>query len=62
MKQYDMAIQDCKRALEIDNTIVKGHFFHGQALLELNLFDEAITSLARGKFCEKHVCYIKKKM
>ena len=49
LKQWEKAVQDCKRALEIDCTIVKGHFFLGQALLEVNSFDEAITSLARGK-------------
>ncbi len=49
MKQWELACQDCKRALEMDNTLIKGHFFHGQANMEMNLCDEAIASLMRGK-------------
>lgn len=48
-KQWDVACQDCKRALEMDSSLVKGHFFLGQALLELTLYDEAIPSLLRGR-------------
>ncbi len=29
-KQWELACQDCKRALEIDSSSVKGHFFNGQ--------------------------------
>ena len=47
-KQWELACQDCKRSLELDNGLVKGHFFQGQALLEINLYDEAIASLLRG--------------
>ena len=63
-KNWEMANQDCKHALEIDSNIVKGHFFLGQALLELSLFDEAITSLTRGmhkvicRYVGHMVCYI----
>lgn len=47
-KNWEQANQDCKHAIEIDSNIVKGHFFLGQALLEMNLYDEAITSLTRA--------------
>ena len=49
LKQWESANQDSKRAIELDSSLVKAHFFHGQALLELSLYDEAITSLTRGK-------------
>ena len=48
-KQWDLACQDCKRALELDSCVVKAHFFQGQAQLELCLYDESIASLMRGK-------------
>ena len=48
LSQWDSANADSKRAIELDSSLVKAHFFHGQALLELNMFDEAITSLTRG--------------
>lgn len=48
MKKWDLAQQDCRRALDLERSLVKGHFFMGQALLELNLFDEAIASLMRA--------------
>ncbi|ELU10496.1 hypothetical protein CAPTEDRAFT_156491 [Capitella teleta] len=47
-KMWDKASQDSKRAIEADSSLVKGHFFLGQSLLELNLFDESIASLTRA--------------
>ena len=49
MKQWEKVAQDCKRALEIDSSCVKAHFFYGQALLEIGLHDESIGSLRRGE-------------
>lgn len=43
-----MACQDSQRALETNPNLVKGHFFLGQALIELELYDEAIASLTKG--------------
>ncbi|KAK2708008.1 E3 ubiquitin-protein ligase CHIP-like [Artemia franciscana] len=37
------ASQDCRQALELDSLFVKGHVFLGQALMELEQFDEAIN-------------------
>lgn len=48
LKQWDMACQDSQRALETNPNLVKGHFFLGQALIELELYDEAIASLTKA--------------
>ncbi|KAK7002950.1 E3 ubiquitin-protein ligase CHIP [Biomphalaria glabrata] len=48
LRQFEKAHQDCQRALEIDRSWVKGHFFMGQAYLEQNLYDEAIASLKKA--------------
>lgn len=50
MKKWDASCLDCKRALDMDSGLVKGHFFLGQALLELDNYDEAIKHLQRGEF------------
>lgn len=49
MKRWEATCQDCRRALDIDNNQVKGHFFLGQALVELDCYDEAIKHLHRGE-------------
>lgn len=48
LRQWDKALQDCQRALDIDRSWVKGHFFMGQAFVEQAMYDEAITSLKRA--------------
>lgn len=48
--KYDQSCTDCRRALDMDPNSVKGHFFLGQALLELECFDESVKHLQRGKF------------
>ncbi|KAH3861330.1 E3 ubiquitin-protein ligase CHIP-like [Dreissena polymorpha] len=48
LKQWENAIQDCRRALELDKTLVKGHYFMGLALTEQSHHDEAIASLTRA--------------
>ena len=52
-KQWDMVCTDCRRSLELDPMLVKGHFFLAQALIEMNQYDEAIASFKRGMlfFC-----------
>ena len=50
LRQWDKALQDCQRALDIDRSWVKGHFFMGQAFVEQAMYDEAITSLKRGMY------------
>uniref|UniRef100_T1J5N3 E3 ubiquitin-protein ligase CHIP n=1 Tax=Strigamia maritima TaxID=126957 RepID=T1J5N3_STRMM len=48
LKQWELACHDCRRALDMDPSLVKGHFFLGQALLELNMYDDAIKHLQRA--------------
>lgn len=48
LRQWEKAHQDCQRALEIDRSWVKGHFFLGQAYLEQNMYDEAIAALKKA--------------
>ena len=49
MKKFESAVQDCRRALDMDANLIKGHFFLGLSLMELQLFDEAIKHLQRGE-------------
>jgi len=46
---WDAVCQDCRRAIETDSSLVKAYFFQGQALCELELYDESIASLKRGE-------------
>lgn len=48
MKQWESVCKDCRRALDIDPCLMKGHFFLGLALLEMELFDEAVKHLQRA--------------
>lgn len=48
MKRWEQSCQDCRRALDMDQNLVKGHYFLGQSLLELEYFDEAIKHLQRA--------------
>ncbi|XP_043274673.1 E3 ubiquitin-protein ligase CHIP [Venturia canescens] len=48
LKKWESSCQDCRRALDMDPCLVKGHFFLGLALLELELYDEAIKHLQRA--------------
>ncbi|CAG9861906.1 unnamed protein product [Phyllotreta striolata] len=46
--KYEQACVDCRRALDMDSNLVKGHFFLGQALLESENYDESIKHLQRA--------------
>nr|CAD7269957.1 unnamed protein product [Timema shepardi] len=48
MKRWEPSCLDCRRALDMDANLVKGHFFLGQALLEMDSYDEAIKHLQRA--------------
>ncbi|XP_071443450.1 E3 ubiquitin-protein ligase CHIP [Hetaerina americana] len=48
LKRWEAASQDCRRALDVDSALVKGHFFLGQALTEMENYDEAIKHLLRA--------------
>ena len=43
--RWAQAVQDSKAALERDSGLVKGHFYLGSSLLELEKLDEAIKHL-----------------
>jgi len=49
LKQWEKACTDCRRALEMDFSFIKGCFFLGIALIELGSYDEAIKQLQRGE-------------
>uniref|UniRef100_A0A3Q3K185 E3 ubiquitin-protein ligase CHIP n=1 Tax=Monopterus albus TaxID=43700 RepID=A0A3Q3K185_MONAL len=48
LHQYDKALADCRRALELDSQSVKAHFFMGQCHLEMENYDEAIGNLQKA--------------
>ena len=41
-------IDDCNSALTIETNMVKGYYFMGQALVELQLYEEAIDALKKA--------------
>ena len=55
LKKYEASCQDCRRALDLDPCLVKGHFFLGLALQGQELYDEAIKHLQRGTIFLKNV-------
>ncbi|OXU31096.1 E3 ubiquitin-protein ligase CHIP [Nasonia vitripennis] len=48
LKRWESSCQDCRRALDLDPCLVKGHFFLGLALQGMELYDEAIKHLQRA--------------
>ena len=52
-------MEDCQKALQLDSTLVKAHFFLGQALTELENYDDAIVSLKTGTSVFLHVYKLK---
>lgn len=48
LSRWELVCTDCRRALDMDPELIKGHFFLGQALLETEAYDEAIKHLQRG--------------
>ncbi|XP_070580547.1 E3 ubiquitin-protein ligase CHIP-like [Ptychodera flava] len=48
LQQWELAMKDCKHAIDMDSSLVKGHFFLGQALVEMGGYDEAMASLKRA--------------
>ncbi|OAD61950.1 STIP1 homology and U box-containing protein 1 [Eufriesea mexicana] len=48
LKRWESSCLDCRRALDIDPCLVKGHFFLGLALLEMEHIDEAVKRLQRA--------------
>lgn len=48
LSQWISVVDDCRHALEIESRSVKANFYIGQALLELNNFDDAIMYLKKS--------------
>lgn len=48
LQQWSSTIQDCRRAIELDPNILKGHFFLGQGLAETGNFDESLKHLYKA--------------
>ncbi|PAA67901.1 hypothetical protein BOX15_Mlig008553g14 [Macrostomum lignano] len=48
LKDWDRSVEDSRRAIELDGRSVKGHFFLGMALTELQRFDEAVMHLSKA--------------
>jgi STIP1 family protein 1 len=48
LSRFADVIADCRAALEIDPTCVKGHFFMGQAMCELDNLDDGVKHLQRA--------------
>ncbi|KAF5293607.1 hypothetical protein FQA39_LY03092 [Lamprigera yunnana] len=46
--RWEQACTDCRRALDMDTSSIKGHFFLGEALVGTENFDEAIKHLQRA--------------
>lgn len=55
LQQWSMAIDDCRRALELDPHSVKAHFYMGQAMCEQMHFDEALVHLKRASELAKEL-------
>ncbi|KAJ6220924.1 hypothetical protein RDWZM_006736 [Blomia tropicalis] len=47
-KNWEASCADSRRALELDSNLIKGHFFLGQALLEMDHYDDSIFHLQRA--------------
>ncbi|XP_011205807.1 E3 ubiquitin-protein ligase CHIP isoform X2 [Bactrocera dorsalis] len=48
LKRWELSCHDCRRALDLDSNFLKAHFFLGQCLIEMELYDEAIKHLQRA--------------
>lgn len=48
LQLWEQAAKDARRSLELDPNWIKGHFFLGSALLEMENYNDAIKYLQRG--------------
>ena len=49
LNQWNLAVEDCQKAIQLDQNLIKAHFFLGLALTELESFDDAIMELIKGQ-------------
>ncbi|KAI7697493.1 E3 ubiquitin-protein ligase CHIP [Sarcoptes scabiei] len=57
MKNWEFACDDCRKSLDLDQNLIKGHFFLGLSLLELGHYDESILHLQRKLAKESKMNY-----
>lgn len=50
MSQWILAAEDAKKSLDLEPNLLKGHFFLGLALLELENYEDAIKHIHKGEF------------
>ncbi|XP_022093678.1 E3 ubiquitin-protein ligase CHIP-like [Acanthaster planci] len=55
LRRWEAAAADCRAALELQQNNVKAHFFLGHALMEQELYDEAIASLSKAQDLAKEL-------
>ncbi|XP_038063688.1 E3 ubiquitin-protein ligase CHIP-like [Patiria miniata] len=55
LRRWEAAAGDCRSALELEQNNVKAHFFLGHALMEQDLYDEAIASLSKAQDLAKEL-------
>ncbi|KAI8340431.1 E3 ubiquitin-protein ligase CHIP-like protein [Chlamydoabsidia padenii] len=48
LEQYDQAIIDTRKAIDLDGTAVKAYYLLGQALMEKRQYNEALTKLKKA--------------
>ena len=58
LQQWRLSVEDCQKAVQIEPNLLKAHFFMGQALTELENYDDAIAVLVKGQCLVLHyMCY-----
>jgi stress-induced-phosphoprotein 1 len=48
MEQYELALKDAEKCIQLCPSWVKGHFRKGKALIGLRQYQEAINALKQG--------------
>ena len=49
LRHWDLTVQDCQKAIQIEPNLIKAHFYLGQALTEIESYDDAISALIKGE-------------
>lgn len=59
LQRWQEAVLDCRRALELNASYVKAHFFLGEALVGLEQYDDGIAEMVRAQqlACEQSLYF-----
>jgi len=49
LKNWEKALEDAEKCIQLDSDFPKGHFRKGQILMEINKKDEALASLVAAR-------------